>query len=284
MNFRYVNSRGEILDFSEFPYLFQSGDLVNYSWKYDSTNNRITNVRRETGERPFKVGLIPDWSLPYAEKRAALKEAAEHLFNVIEYDVINNTDGRIETDTGSYFPCRILVSDKSDWEKPTAYMFHDLTAVSGKNAWISEQDFSFYPAVSESEHSAAEFLDYAFDYDFEYTPQQTGRGSLNISHLETSDFKLTIFGPCSNPRILIAGHPYEVFTSLQNGEYLVIDSRNNTVMKYLSNGTQESVYDLRGKVNTVFEKIPPGYSQVSWDGTFGFELTVFLERSEPLWI
>ena len=64
MNFRYVNSRGEILDFSEFPYLFQSGDLVNYSWKYDSSNNRITNIRREVGERAFKVGLIPDWTLP----------------------------------------------------------------------------------------------------------------------------------------------------------------------------------------------------------------------------
>lgn len=284
MKFRYVNSRGEILDFSEFPYLFQSGDLVNYSWKYDSSNNRITNIRREVGERALKVGLIPDWSLPYAEKRAALKEAAEHLFNVIEYDVINNTDGRIETDTGSYFPCRILVSDKSDWEKPTAYMFHDLTAVSGKNSWITEQNFSFYPSGITTKNSNAEFLDYQFDYEYNYTKQKSGISSINISHIATSDFKLTIFGPCNNPRILIAGHPYEVFTSLQNGEYLVIDSRNNTIMKYLSNGTQESVYDLRGKVNTVFEKIPPGYSQVSWNGTFGFELTVFLERSEPLWI
>lgn len=284
MKFRYVNSRGEILDFSEFPYLFQSGDLVNYSWKYDTSNNRITNVRREAGERPFKVGLIPDWSLPYEEKRAALKEAAEHLFNVIEYDVINKTDGRIETDTGSYFPCRILVSDKSGWEKPMSYMFHDLTAVSGKNAWLTEQDFSFYSTVSENENSMTEFLDYKFDYNYEYTPQQTGRGSLNISHIATSDFKLTIYGPCSNPRVLIAGHPYEVFTSLSNGEYLIIDSLHNTVVKYLLNGTQESVYDLRGKVNTAFKKIPPGHSQVSWDGTFGFDLTVYLERSEPLWI
>lgn len=284
MNFRYVNSRGEILDFSEFPYLFQSGDLVNYSWKYDSSNNRITNIRREVGERAFKVGLIPDWSLPYAEKRAALKEAAEHLFNVIEYDVINNTDGRIETDTGSYFPCRILVSDKSDWEKPTAYMFHDLTAVSGKNAWISEQDFSFYPAVSESEHSAAEFLDYQFDYEYNYTKQKSGISSINISHIATSDFKLTIFGPCNNPKILIAGHPYEVFTSLSDGEYLIIDSINNTIIKYLTNGTQESVYDLRRKAKTVFEQIPPGYNTVSWDGSFGFDLTVYIERSEPLWI
>lgn len=284
MKFRYVNSRGEILDFSEFPYLFQSGDLVNYSWKYDTSNNRITNVRRESGERPFKVGLIPDWSLPYTEKRAALKEAAEHLFNIIEYDVINNTEGRIVTDTGSYFPCRILASDKTDWEKPTAYMFIDLTAVSGKNSWITEQNFSFYPSGTSTENADSEFLDYNFDYDFDYTTQKSGISSINISHIATSDFKLTIFGPCNNPRILIAGHPYEVFTSLSDGEYLIIDSINNTVIKYLTNGTQESVYDLRGKAKTVFEQIPPGYNTVSWDGSFGFDLTVYIERSEPLWI
>lgn len=284
MKFRYVNSRGEILDFSEFPYLFQSGDLVNYSWKYDSSNNRITNIRREVGERAFKVGLIPDWSLPYAEKRAALKEAAEHLFNVIEYDVINNTEGRIVTDTGSYFPCQILASDKTDWEKPTVYMFIDLTAVSGKNSWITEQNFSFYPSGTSTENADSEFLDYNFDYDFDYTTQKSGISSINISHIATSDFKLTIFGPCNNPRILIAGHPYEVFTSLSDGEYLIIDSINNTVIKYLTNGTQESVYDLRGKAKTVFEQIPPGYNTVSWDGSFGFDLTVYIERSEPLWI
>lgn len=283
MKFRYVNSRGEILDFSEFPYLFQSGDLVNYSWKYDSTNNRITNVRRETGERSFKVGLIPDWSLPYAEKRAALKEAAEHLFNVIEYDVINNTDGRIETDTGSYFPCRILVSDKSDWEKPTAYMFIDLSAVNGKNSWITEQNFSFYPNTSPAETSTAYYLDYEYDYNYDYTQNKAGRGFLNIDHIAESDFKMTIFGSCNNPRIVINGHPYEVYTSLSAGEYLVINSLNNSVIKYHANGTQDSIFDLRGKKETVFEKIPPGNNEVSWPGSFGFDITVYIERSEPKW-
>ncbi len=281
MNFRYVNSRGEILDFSEFPYLFQSGDLVNYSWKYDSTNNRITNVRRETGERPFKVGLIPDWSLPYAEKRAALKEAAQRLYNVIEYDVVNNADGRIETDTGSYFPCRITASEKSDWENPTAYMFYDLTAVSAKNAWITEYSKSFYASTAVEEQ--ADYLDYPYDYAFDYAQQVTGRGSLDTDHISDSLFKLTIFGACTNPRIMIAGHPYQVYTSLGADEYLVIDAGKNTVIKYLSNGTQQSVYDLRGKEQSVFEPIPPGNVSVNWDGSFGFDITLYLERSEPKW-
>ena len=58
MKFRYINSRGEILDMSEFPYLFQSGDLLNYSWSYDTSNNRITNVRRQANER-LRSGSFP---------------------------------------------------------------------------------------------------------------------------------------------------------------------------------------------------------------------------------
>lgn len=283
MKFRYINSRGEILDFSEFPYLFQSGDLLNYSWQYDSSNNRISNLRREAGERPFKIGIIPDLSLPYKEKRAALKEAADRLFSVIEYDVIHNADGRIESDAGYYFPCRIIKSSKLDWEKNTAFMFIDLTAVSGKNVWITEQDFSFYRSLAISENSVFSYLDYNYDYDYDYTPQQVGCGYLDISHIATSDFKMTIFGPCNNPRILISGHPYEVFTSLSIGEHLIVDSRSNTVTKHLTNGTKQNIYNLRSKESSVFEKIPPGVSSVSWDGSFGFDLTLYIERSEPTW-
>ncbi len=281
MKFRYINSRGEILDMSEFPYLFQSGDLLNYSWSYDTSNNRITNVRREAGERAFKVGLIPDWSLPYDEKREALKEAAQRLYNVIEYDVVNNADGRIETDTGSYLPCRITASEKSDWENPTAYMFYDLTAVSAKNSWITEYSKSFYASTAAEEQD--DFLDYPYDYAFDYAQQVTGRGSLDTDHISDSLFKLTIFGACTNPRIMIGGHPYQVYTSLGADEYLVIDARKNTVIKYLSNGTQQSIYDLRGKEQSVFEPIPPGNVSVNWDGSFGFDITLYLERSEPKW-
>lgn len=281
MKFRYVNSRGEVLDMSEFPYLFQSGDLLNYSWSYDTSNNRITNVRREAGERPFKVGLIPDWSLPYEEKRAALKEAAERFYNIVEYDVVNDSDGRIESDTGSYFPCRIMVSEKNDWENPKPYMFYDVTAVSGKNAWITEYSKSFYASAASEEQ--ADFLDFPYDYEYDYARQATGRGMLNIDHVSESLFKLTIFGECTNPRIMIAGHPYQVYTSLGADEYLIIDARKNTVIKYLSNGAQQDIYDLRGKEQSAFEPVPPGNVQVSWDGSFGFDITLYLERSEPKW-
>ena len=94
---------------------------------------------------------------------------------------------------------------------------------------------------------------------------------------------MTIYGPCENPRILINGYPRQIFTSLESNEYLVIDSRDSTVIKHLANGTTVSVYNSRQFQPSIFEKIPSGLLSIDWTGLFGFDVTLFLERSEPKW-
>ena len=64
---------------------------------------------------------------------------------------------------------------------------------------------------------------------------------------------------------------------------MVINSRNNTVTKYRSNGTTLNIYDLRAKEESVFKKMPYGSVNVNWSGAFGFTITLFLERGEPIW-
>ena len=62
-----------------------------------------------------------------------------------------------------------------------------------------------------------------------------------------------------------------------------IDSRNNKVIKYAANGTQQDLYDMRAKQESVFDPIDPGNVRVVWSGGFGFDLTLYCERSEPRW-
>ena len=71
MNFYYINSKGERVNFYEEPYLFQSGDLLDYSWSYDSESgfNLISNVRKEPKERKVSIGIIPDTRLSYEERK-----------------------------------------------------------------------------------------------------------------------------------------------------------------------------------------------------------------------
>ena len=95
---------------------------------------------------------------------------------------------------------------------------------------------------------------------------------------------ITVYGPCTNPRITIGGNIYEVKTKLDTGEYLLIDSRAGTIYRVRVNGIKVNEFDSRNtEEGSVFKKIQPGYNLISWDGTFGFDLLLYVERSEPEW-
>lgn len=53
---------------------------------------------------------------------------------------------------------------------------------------------------------------------------------------------MTIYGPCANPRIIIAGQVYQVYDTLEAHEYIVVDSRKKTIIKRLANGTEQNIF------------------------------------------
>lgn len=91
---------------------------------------------------------------------------------------------------------------------------------------------------------------------------------------------MRMYGPCTDPCVTINGHPYQIITTLESGEYLEVDSKAQTIIKYMENGTTSNLYNSRLFEYSVFKKIPCGESIINWNGTFGFELIVYMERSE----
>lgn len=130
---------------------------------------------------------------------------------------------------------------------------------------------------------AQTFLDYEFDYQYDYFYGNPGIASWQTDFPFASDFKMTVFGPVADPRILVNGYPYQFFDTLEDTEYVVVDSRDNTLTKYLANGSHISIFDLRNKAESIFRPIPAGTLTFNWSGTFGFDLTLYEERSEPRW-
>lgn len=284
MNFYYINSKGIKLDFSDYPYLFQEGDLLDYSWSYESvegSKNKITDVKKGIGERSFRLALLPDFSLTIEERKAALLNAADNVYEVFEQDVISDTDGRLYSSTGFYLPCRVMASSKSNWKNGLPFMFQDFTVVSAKNAWIKEIKKSFFPLGSVEAQNAD--ADYPYDFLYDYAAETSGLTFWNTGHFSPCDFEMTVFGPVVNPKININGNSYTIYTSLNANEYIVINSIENTVFKVTEDGTKINIYDLRGKDFSVFSKLPQGELTVTWNGNFGFDITAFIERSEPKW-
>lgn len=287
MDFYYINNRGQRINLSDYPYIFQSGDLLN--WVYDySTDSLATrdityDYKMSAKEIPVRLAVLCDYTIPILERTEDWKEAVDYLCEVISADVIDGKNGKLYSDTGYYMVCKIVGSEKEDWKMGLPIMFNTVRVLADKPIWIIEATRSFPPLSVDPSQQTGDFLDFDFDFLYDFTAASGGNVIWNVDHYAPCEFLMTIYGPAANPRILINEYPYQVFTDLGNNDFLQIDSRNNTVIKHLSNGTKQNIYDLRAKEQSVFEPIKPGNIAVNWSGGFGFDLTLYCERGEPKW-
>lgn len=287
MDFYYINSKNEKLDFSTYPYIFQEGDFMDYSWQYDSVEgeryNKVTKFRRGIGERSFKLALIPDFKLSLEDRKMKLLQYADNVYRVFETDVVNHKEGKLYTSTGYYLPCFIVSSTKEMWNSGLPFMFQTFKIVSANNAWIKEETKSFPPTVPASRGSVVE-LDYPHDYLFDYASKNIGVSYWNIGHITDCKFKMIIYGPVVDPQIIINNHLYKLFVKLDKDEYAIIDTQNNTVIKHTVSGEEINIYDLRSKESSIFEPLPSNETMtLIWSGGFGFDITAYIERGEPEW-
>ena len=99
---------------------------------------------------------------------------------------------------------------------------------------------------------------------------------------------MVAYGPFSVLDVTISWNKYRVEYPASAGEAMIIDSRRNGQLKgraYLQKqGNQEiNVFDYRAPQYQIFKKIPPGMVTIDYSREHGIDLSVFLERSEPIW-
>ena len=256
----YENSRGDKINFLEYPYLTAESDAFDSSWEESSSGY----------QRTIQVDVYG--------KDESFAANMERLYSVIAVDAEEGEYGRLYVND-TFLICRAQSSVKSNWK---GYNFAevDLTFTAPELAWITLAQKSFYPQTAAGETTG---LDFPFDFSFDFADAQSGVAEWDVEHVAASDFLIVIYGPCVNPRILINGHAYEVFTTLESGEYMVINSIEQTIYKYLSNGTTQNLFHDRGLEDSVFEPIPSGLLRINWSGAFGFDITLYLERREARW-
>ena len=255
------------------PYWMQTGDFMDYQWDYATRNRRITGFEKDVQEHDLTISVFGDTEEEYG---ANLQE----MHDIFEGDVREMTPGRLYV--GDYYlSCYIIASTKADWEYGCGIMDNTLTLATDYPHWVQEETKQFFGRAS-GESSGG--LDYPHDYAYDFSPEEAGVASWDTDHYTASDYRIIIYGPCSDPRILVNGGPVGLYDTLDPSDYVVIDSRSHTVVKYLANGTQQNKYDYRIKQGgSIFNQIPGGTLTLNWSGLFGFDLTLYKERSEPLW-
>lgn len=248
-------------------------DLRDYSWEYDTINNRISRFYKGITDRKIPLvvcGLTEDKAITAMNK----------LHDFAETDIAAKVPGKIYI--GDWYTCGYIVgSEKSNYLITKRLCHLNLSFVSDDPFWFKEKTHVFAPGT-DGVIGTQDGKDYPYDYPFDYVVSQTGR-TIACDSLAGNEFRMRIYGDCEDPTIIIGGHSYTVSGAIAPGESLLIDSINKTITLTKANGSKENWFDNRSRENYVFQQIPSGQNAVIWNGSFGFDLTVIEKRSEPKW-
>lgn len=266
---KYKNHMGEVIDFGQDGIFVAHSDLHDYNWSVSKKNNKISSFEREVTNRSLPVTIL----CPTAEDGLA---ARNRLMEVAEVDVLAKKPGRIIIGD-YYYTCYITGSKKSSYLRSHRRMETQLTITSDAPYWVREALHSF-----RQKGAAGQGIDYPHDYGFDFTSDFM-RSELVNTGFTASNFRMVIYGPCTNPAVYVSGHAYVVNCEVAVGEYLTIDSVAKTITKTAADGAITNVFNLRGRESYIFEKIQVGANTVTWGGDFGVDIILLEERSEPKW-
>lgn len=271
--FKYINHMGETLEFGAGSLFANSNDLRDFSWSVNSKNDKISSFNKGIVSKTIPIVL----KCESAEEGVALKN---RIFEVFEKDVLAMQHGRIVI--GDYYlKCFITDSSKSSYLINKGLMLLDITAQTDFPEWVKETTTAFRPETAEEGRSV--FLDYAFDFPFDFK-NGLSTGVLNNTSFVASNFRIVIYGEVLKPTLFIGGHEYSVNVDVAKGEYLTIDSVNKTVVLTKNNGQKVNCFNDRNKDSYIFEKIPSGEVAInSPNDRISFDVTLLEERSEPKW-
>lgn len=272
---KYINSQKETIDFRNFDTQIFKGSFHTYEWGREA----VTQQYGEVIQKFTKEALKLEMSIASRGNAAAKGETLNGVTEITERDVIGSTPGKLWW--GDYYLECFIISSTTEPSESFHGAEKSMTILAPYPFWIKEKERNF-PVISE-DGSDESFLNYPYTYPYNYAGSGSG-ATWYVDHYAPSDFKMIIYGPCTDPQITIDGQSRQVFDTVEKGEYIVIESKTNSITKYRTNGTTTNLFDYRNKEGTsIFEKIPSGNLTINRSGNFGFDLTLFLERSEPAW-
>lgn len=276
MELYYENSKGEKVNLMANGIYAQNPEkLIESEWKYNTISNingvgRIKNFYREIQETSLTLSIMADTKEEY-------NKILEQLHRITEYDVRKNVPGRLWWND-FYKSVNCYATSYDDFDELFECVEKEIKFVSTEPVWIREKFFSFREMKSTQIDG-----DYCFDYDFDYIASTANIYFENTSIAE-SNFEMTVYGPCDNPEITINEHRYIIYISLLENEYAKIDSKTRKIIKTSRYGEVENIFHYRDRDNNIFEKIPDGENTASWSMERGFDLKIYDERGEPIWI
>ncbi|MFP3156342.1 hypothetical protein LQZ18_18340 [Lachnospiraceae bacterium ZAX-1] len=274
MNIKYINSKGIEINLSEFPYILKPDNLFDYGWDFDAVDfvdgGKIKKFKKGLQTKSLELYIC-------ASTRAEFNANLRNFFDIVGADIANLSPGKLMLDTEEYILGYIYASEKALSPTGLSTMVNGFSFACESPFWTKDVTYSFYPGSTSPSSDGA---DYLYDYLFDYTAGNDVE-IINSDSVMGSDFLMNIWGAVDTPSISIGANVYIVNTVLYTGEFLQVDSRKKTIVRYKNNGEQVNEFESRDMSSEFFKKIQPGLNVI--ETNCAFDLTMYQKRSEPLW-
>ncbi|MCC8164505.1 MAG: hypothetical protein LIO86_15400 [Lachnospiraceae bacterium] len=271
---KYVNHLNKSIEFGKNGIFLTENKLRNYTWDYDTDYDEISNLHKGVAKRTFKV-------IVHAQTEAEGLAARNTVYEILDADALSGEQGKLYI--GDYYlKCCCVSLSKEKWFYTKRYIEFEVTVASDCGNWVKETTYS-YGAVS----SDSVLADGAKEYDYEYTyyyAQVGGQKVFTNPALSGTDFIMRFHGPVKNPLVIIGTNTYEINATVDDGEYIEVNSMDKTIYLVGSKGDRTNIFWLASKQSYIFEKISTGSVNVYWDGSFALDIVLLQERGEPEWL
>lgn len=280
--FRYISNKRDRLtnefmtiEFGKYPYFASYGDMQNYEWDYtdNSDYGRVSDFRRG----------IREYTLPVVIARSGSASAINRLHEVIDFDVMNGTKGRLYY--GDAYKEGWFYAGTPSAYKGTDHMIKiELKFITDDSAWLKEAKY-FINALDGISDGSSEGVNTLTDYPLDMAYDlANGTSMVDISINAFAYCKIVINGSAIAPSVTIGSNVYEVDYSCDEGERIEIDTRNKTVKHIDINGGETNIFAHRNREHDIFARLTDENNVIKTNGSFTVELTVLEERSMAEWI
>lgn len=269
LDIKYKSNAGTVIPLNSGVYVGKPNDLFSREWDYEIGYRALATASRGARKVSFKA-FFANMTQADAFRRCA------------DMDMQKGTPGTIYVN--DWFQRCFVVASEVDGIGDN-FFTTKLTLVLLDGVWRRGTMTAFAPVQNSAGY---EFLDLPCDLPYDLGATTPLQYAINPGYSD-SPAKFVVYGPAVNPSVRLAGNLYQVDVTVPEGGYMDIDPLRRTVTVVAADGTTMDAFSKArrgsgvGSGEYIFEHVPVGTSEISWDNSFGFDLTLYEEEGEPAW-
>lgn len=271
LSFEYESSSGAVLGLDgPSTFIGEAHEMRSREWSYTLGSRSLRSATRAARE----VAIHAQFTDP---------SEADLLCEVGDFDVATGAYGKLRCNGWEQ---RAAIVSQTPTIIRRNFLEADLKIALLDGVWRLPRRFSFVPGSD----GGGAWLDLPNDapYDLAEPPAPT---HIEVDGIMPMPAVIIVYGPANSPYVRIAGNTYEAKCNVPANGYLVIDPISEPRKAYVVD-SQGNVTDVMSALvrgsgagcgTYAFERVPPGFHEVSWPRTFGFDVVVYRERGDVPW-